>query len=135
MEKLLIIVIVGMMCALFFAVFIAQCIKRKHETYTENFKHPVNTKMWPSYYYTVPFNYKYGGAWPPHMYTRLYYWSPAFFNGSGLTYNFRPGIGYRRDGWQRNLYIRNNNDKYFVSNRDDYSHDALDYTFKGVNFS
>ncbi|HSA76248.1 MAG TPA: hypothetical protein VLE02_01765 [Nitrosarchaeum sp.] len=136
MKKILLILVVVFICLLFFTLFVIQCAKRKHESYfTENYSHPVNTKMWPSYYYTTPYNYKYGGAWPPHMYSRLYYWSPTYFAGNGLSYNFRPGVGYRRDGWQRNLYIRNNNDKFYVSNRDDDSHDALDYTFKGVDFS
>lgn len=132
-EKYLIVVAI-LVCALFFTIFIVQCIKRKkeHSHYIENYEGPVNNKLWPSSYYSTPYNYKYGGAWPPGLYSRLHYWTPTFFIGSGLGYSFRPGVGYRRDGWARNLWIRNNNDKYFVSNRDDDSHSALDYTFNNM---
>jgi len=27
--------------------------------------HAENTRYWPYYYYSFPYNYKYGGAWPP----------------------------------------------------------------------
>ena len=87
--------------------------------------HPVNTRYWPFYYYSFPYNYKYGGAWPPGMYSRLYYWSPGFYTGSGLSYYMRPGIGYK--WWPRNRWIRNQGSYYYVTNRSDYTHNAADY--------
>jgi len=85
----------------------------------------VNTRYWPYYYYSFPYNYKYGGAWPPGMYSRLYFWSPGFYTGTGWTYYMRPGIGYK--SWQRNTWLRNNGSYYNVTNRGDYVHDAASY--------
>jgi len=97
-----------------------------------SFFHPVNTRYWPYYYYSFPYNYKYGGAWPPGMYSRLYFWSPGFYTGSGWTYYMRPGMGYKY--WQRNVWIRNNGSYYNVTNRDDYIHDAADYSNTPLSF-
>ena len=88
-----------------------------------------NTRYWPYYYYSFPYNYKYGGAWPPGMYSRLNYWSPGYYTGTGWSYYMRPGMGY--DKWPRNRWIRNTqNGKrsyYFLSNRDDLTHDSANY--------
>jgi len=97
-----------------------------------SFFHPVNTRYWPYYYYSFPYNYKYGGAWPPGMYSRLYFWSPGYYTGSGWTYYMRPGMGYKY--WQRNVWIRNNGSYYNVTNRDDYKHDAADYANTPLSF-
>jgi len=87
--------------------------------------HPVNTRYWPYQYYSFPYNYKYGGAWPPGMYSRLYFWSPGFYSGTGWMYYMRPGMGYKY--WQRNIWLKNNGSYYNVTNRGDYVHDAADY--------
>lgn len=88
-----------------------------------------NTKYWPKYYYSFPYTYKNGGAWPPGMYSRLYFWSPGFYSGSGWQYYLRPGISYKY--WPRNRWIRNTkngkNSYYYVTNRDDYTHNAANY--------
>jgi len=79
-----------------------------------------NTNMWPYYYSSFPYNYKYGGAWPKGMYSRLNYKSPGFYSGTGLTTNLRPGMGYKY--WPRDRWIRNSqfgNDRYYnVTNND-----------------
>jgi len=78
----------------------------------------------------LPYNFKYGGSWPPDMYSRLYYWSPAFYNGSGLSLAFRPGMeptDFPRNRW---IYKTNMGDTvpyYHVNNRDDYRHDVANY--------
>lgn len=88
-----------------------------------------NTRYWPQYYYSFPYNYKYGGAWPPGMYSRLNYWSPGFYTGTGWSYYMRPGMGYKR--WPRNRWIRNTtagkSTYYYLNNRDDTSHHAASY--------
>lgn len=97
-----------------------------------SFFHPVNTRYWPYYYYSFPYNYKYGGAWPPGMYSRLYFWSPGFYTGTGWMYYMRPGMGYKY--WQRNIWLRNNGNYYNVSNKSDYTHDAADYANTPLSF-
>ena len=98
--------------------------------------HAENTRYWPYYYYSFPYNYKYGGAWPPGMYSRLYYWSPGYYTGSGWSYYMRPGMGYKF--WPRNRWIRNTqngkNTYYYLSNRDDYIHDAANYADTPLKF-
>jgi hypothetical protein len=88
-----------------------------------------NTNMWPYYYSSFPYNYKYGGAWPPGMYSRLNYRSPGFFSGTGLTINLRPGMGYKY--WPRDRWIRNSqfgDDRYYnVTNNDLNIHDSARY--------
>ncbi len=93
---------------------------------------PVNTRYWPYYYYSFPYNNKTSGAWPPGMYSRLYYWSPGFYTGSGWTHYMRPGMGQKY--WPRNVWMRNNGSYYFVKNRDDYKHDAADYANTPLTF-
>ncbi len=79
-----------------------------------------NTNMWPQYYASFPYNYKYGGAWPPGMYSRTNYRSPGFYTGTGLSINLRPGMGYNywsRDNWIRNSQVGDK--RYFnVTNND-----------------
>lgn len=97
---------------------------------------PVNTKYWPQYYYSFPYNEKAGGAWPPGMYSRLYYWSPGFYTGSGWSYYLRPGLKYKN--YPRNRWVRNTRDGkhsyYYLSNGGDYQHDAADYTNLPLDF-
>ncbi len=85
-----------------------------------------NTNIWPYYYSAFPYNYKYGGAWPPDMYSRLNYRSPGFYSGTGLTINLRPGMGYNywsRDNWIRNSQVGDK--RYFnVTNNDLNIHSA-----------
>lgn len=99
--------------------------------------HAENTRYWPQYYYSFPYNYKYGGAWPPGMYSRLNYWSPGFYTGSGYSYYLRPGIGFKY--WPRNRWIRQTqsgkNTYYYLSNRDSYTHDQNNYAELPLKFS
>jgi len=66
--------------------------------------HSENTRYWPYYYYSFPYNYKYGGAWPPGLFSRLYFWSPGYYTGTGWSYYMRPGMGYKN--WPRHRWIR-----------------------------
>jgi hypothetical protein len=79
----------------------------------EDFEFPINTNYWPQYYYSYPYQYKYGGAWPPGMFSRLYEWSPGFYV-SGWRYGLRPGLKFGR--WNRNRWVRHNNSYYFINN-------------------
>jgi len=90
----------------------------------------IDTNLWPYYYYSFPYNNKYGGAWPPGMYSRLYYWSPGFYTGSGQSISMRPGIGYKywpSDRWIRNTRFGDKGNYYNVTNNDDGIHDAANY--------
>lgn len=83
-----------------------------------------NAKYWPSYYYSYPYNTKSGKPLPPGMYSRLHYWSPGYYTGSGWSYYMRPGMGHK--SWPRNRWIRNTQDGknayYYLTNRGDYIH-------------
>lgn len=79
-----------------------------------SFYHPVNTDYWPYYYYTKPYQYQDGGAWPPNMESRLYNWQPGFSSGTGWSYWLRPGISYNR--WPRNRWVKQNGSYYFINN-------------------
>lgn len=87
--------------------------------------HPVDVgNSWPQHHYSLPFQYKKGGAWPSNLYTRMRHWSPGFYTGSGWSHYLRPGISYRPGGWPRHLWIKNNDSYYYVTNANDYTHDA-----------
>jgi len=114
-------------------------VKLPNEDTKENvsFFHSENTRYWPQYYYSFPYNYKYGGAWPPGMYSRLYFWSPGYYTGSGWSYYMRPGIGYKY--WPRNRWIRHTSGGkqtyYYLGNRDDYVHSGTaDYNNIGLQY-
>lgn len=80
--------------------------------------------------FAQPYNFKYGGAWPPDMYSRMYYWSPGFYNGSGLSLAYRPGMEptkFPRNRWIYKTNMGNSVPYYHVSNRDDYRHDIANY--------
>jgi hypothetical protein len=84
-----------------------------------------------------PYNFKYGGLWPPDMYSRLYYWSPGFYNGSGLSLQFRPGMenkNFPRNRWIDKTNMGNSVPYYKVSNRDDYKHDMANYSELPLRF-
>jgi len=83
---------------------------------------PANTRYWPYYHYTFPYQYTEGGAWPPNMSSRMYNWQPGFAT-SGWSYWMRPGMSYSR--WPRNRWIRNNGSFYFINQGKDRSKDFL----------
>jgi hypothetical protein len=86
----------------------------------------INARYWPTYYYSFPYQYKYSGAFPDDMYTRLRYWSPGFYTGSGWRHELRPGMGFKywpRDRWVRSTKVGGNNSYYYISQRGDYTHD------------
>ena len=89
-----------------------------------------NTRYWPYYYYSFPYNNKTSGAWPPGMYSRLYYWSPGFYTGTGWTHYMRPGM--RQKYWPRNVWMRNNNSYYFVENKN--VNDVANYASTSLKF-
>lgn len=78
------------------------------------FGHPIEINYWPYYFYSAPYQYKSGGAWPPNMQSRLYNWEPGFSTGSGWSYWLRPGITY--DNWPRNRWVKQNGAYYFINN-------------------
>lgn len=77
------------------------------------FFHPVNTQYWPYYFYSQPYQYQDGGAWPPGMKSRLYNWQPGF-ETSGWSYWLRPGMAYTR--WPRSRWVKQNGSYYFINN-------------------
>lgn len=86
-----------------------------------------NTRLWQRYYYSFPYSHKYGGAWPPNMFSRLKNWSPGFYTtGSGWSYAMRPGMGYKQ--WPRNRWVRSKGSYYLIRNGEDWIHDAADYS-------
>lgn len=100
-----------------------------HQRENLDFAPTQNTRYWPQYYYSFPYNYKYGGAWPPGMFSRLNFWSPGFYTGTGWSYYMRPGMGYKK--WPRNVWLRNTtaggSNYYYINNRDDTTHNAASY--------
>ncbi len=91
----------------------------------------------PPLTYSQPYNYKYGGIWPPGMYSRLYYWSPGFYNGSGLSLQFRPGMEnktFPRNRWINKTNMGDSVPYYHVTNRDEYSHDMANYAELPLRF-
>lgn len=88
-------------------------------------------------HFSQPYNYKYGGTWPPDMYSKLKYWSPGFYNGSGLSLQFRPGMeptNYPRNRWINKTTLGNSAPYYYVSNRADYSHNMANYSELPLRF-
>ena len=100
-------IVIGVIGIALIGIFL---IKKKKENLT--FFNPVNYRYWPSYYYSYPYNTN-TGAWPPGMYSKLYYWEPGF-QTSGWSTWLRPGMYYKR--WPRSRWIRNNGNKYFINN-------------------
>lgn len=98
--------------------------------------HAANTRYWPYYYYSFPYNYKYGGAWPPGLFSRLYYWSPGFYTGTGWSYHMRPGMGHKY--WPRHRWVRKSangsSSYYFLTNAGNYVHDAANYKDTPLRF-
>lgn len=84
------------------------------------FFNPVNTQYWPYYFYSDPYKYQEGGAWPPGMKSRLYNWQPGF-ETSGWSYWLRPGVTYSR--WPRSRWVKQNGSFYFINNGSDRSND------------
>jgi hypothetical protein len=72
-----------------------------------------DVRMWPFYYYTLPYRYQEGGAWPPNMYTRFAHWQPGY-DVHGWSFEMRPGMAY--DRWPRNRWVKQNGTKNFVYN-------------------
>lgn len=94
-----------------------------------------NMRLTPFWYSLFSYDKMQGSAaWPGNLFTRLKFWSPSGAStGSGLTYNTREGnekTGY----WQRNLWLKNNNQNYYVSNGEDYIHDMANYNRSGLSF-
>lgn len=77
------------------------------------FLNPVDTRYWPNYLNSLPYQYQDGGAWPPNMQSRLYNWQPGF-ETSGWSYWLRPGVYY--DKWPRSRWVKQNGNYYFINN-------------------
>jgi hypothetical protein len=91
-----------------------------------------NTRYWPYYYYSQPYNPSSGGSgWPPNMYTRTREISPGFHTGSGLSHEYRPGMGPKL--WPRNRWINSirtgKNSYHTITNNEDRIHDAGNYSY------
>lgn len=72
-----------------------------------------DVRMWPYFYYTLPYRYESGGAWPPGMYSRMNHWQPGY-DVHGWSFDMRPGMAH--DRWRRNVWVKNNGSKYFIDN-------------------
>ena len=88
----------------------------------------INTRNWPYYYYSQPYNPESGGgAWPDGMHTRLRYWSPGFYTTGFWQHHLRPGMGYKF--WPRNRWVRHRtqgkNAYYYLGNGDGAIHSVL----------
>lgn len=109
------------------SILAAYFTRNKAERFSNSsrFLPTVNSRYWPTYYYSFPYQYAYSGAFPEDMYTRMRYWSPGFYTGTGWKYQLRPGMGFKY--WPRNRWVRKtrvgNNDRYYISQRGDYTHD------------
>ena len=85
-----------------------------------------NTRLWPYYYYSQPYNPESGGgAWPKGMYSRLRNWSPGFYTTGFWQHHMRPGMGYKY--WPRNRWVRHqtqgrDSSYYYLGNGDDWTH-------------
>lgn len=75
--------------------------------------HVTNIRQWPYYYYTLPYRYQDGGAWPPGMYTRLSQWQPGY-DVTGWSFDMRPGVGFVR--FPRNRWLKTDGHKYYINN-------------------
>ena len=103
---------------------------KEGETLREGMKYfrSENTRMWPYYYYSQPYNVESGGgAWPPSMYTRLRNWSPGYYTTGFWQYHMRPGMGYKY--WPRNRWVRHRtqgkNSYFYLGNGDAWTHHQL----------
>lgn len=72
-----------------------------------------NVRQWPYYYYTIPYRYESGGAWPPGMNNRLSHWYPGY-DVTGWSFDMRPGVGYIR--WPRNRWVKTDGSHYYINN-------------------
>lgn len=93
-----------------------------------SFSKSINTRIWPYYYYSQPYNPESGGgAWPDGLHTRLRYWSPGFYTTGFWQHHLRPGMGYKF--WPRNRWVRHRtqgkNSYYLLGNGDDQIHKTL----------
>jgi len=75
--------------------------------------HVTNIRQWPYYYYTLPYRYESGGAWPPNMYTRMSHWYPGY-DVTGWSFDMRPGFGFIR--FPRNRWLKNDGGHYYINN-------------------
>jgi hypothetical protein len=96
-----------------------------------------NTRNWPYYYYSQAYSPESGGGgWPSNMYSRMREIAPGFHSGSGLTREFRPGMGVKF--WPRSRWINNKqvgkNSYFTITNNEDLKHDASDYSYPSLNY-
>jgi hypothetical protein len=75
---------------------------------------PVNIRYWPWYYYSIPYEYRDSGAWPPGMYTRMNNWYPGYSTGTGWNFQMRPGV--HNKAWPRDRWVKKNLNRYFINN-------------------
>jgi hypothetical protein len=89
-----------------------------------SFFNPINYRYWPYYYYSFPYQSNKVPAWPPGLFSRLYYWEPGFSTGTGQSYWMRPGIS--NTAMQRGAWVRKDagSTYYYLNNgtnrTDDY---------------
>jgi len=92
------------------------CLYNKNRDTSEHMTmspHIDDIRYWPYYYYTLPYRYQQGGAYPPNMYTRMSHWQPGY-DVHGWSFNMRPGMTY--DKWRRNVWVKNNGSYYNIDN-------------------
>jgi len=92
-----------------------------HSKKVEGFDaNPVNSKYWPYYYYSFPYQNMTSGPFPPGLYSSLYNWQPAF-ETSGWSNWLRPGMYY--NAWPRGRWVRKqektSGSYYYINNGGD----------------
>ncbi len=64
----------------------------------------------------APYQFSHGGTWPPDMYTRLRQWSPGFDTTTNWSWDFRPGMKFKK--WPRSRWVAKNDSQfYYVNNQ------------------
>lgn len=94
-------------------LFVACLLRKCNTEHMTLSPHVPDIRMWPFYYYTLPYRYQQGGAWPPGMYTRMTHWQPGY-DVHGRSFDMRPGMAY--DRWPRDRWLKQNGSHYFIDN-------------------
>ena len=109
-------VVLGLIVLGVIILVIIACNFRKNTTEgMEISPNVADIRYWPYYYYTLPYKYEQGGAWPPNMYTRMNHWQPGY-DVHGRSFDMRPGMSY--DKWRRDVWVKNNGSYYNIDNGD-----------------
>jgi hypothetical protein len=76
------------------------------------FAKPLTAKYWNDHYYSDPLVGDQSN-WYPGLFSRAYNWEPGY-RPAGWSFSLRPGIRFAKS--QRNRWIRDNRNFYFINN-------------------